>query len=154
MKITTGAGDMKLLLCADFLDQIDGFGVREGFILILPCVSTLTPVSERCFETYGIVFFANCNSRKGASLLTQKRHDLASVDSSDRWDALSFTPVAKAFYSSPMRVFLSNVCDHYATRLQRRRFEMAEETVFVKYRARYTVVAYQWLREDEDLTPI
>lgn len=46
MKVTTRACYVEFFLGADLLDQVNGFGVREGFILILLPVRTVELVTK------------------------------------------------------------------------------------------------------------
>ena len=64
MEVTAWACNMKFLLGADFLDQVDGFRVREGFVLILLCVRTLEKVEKTRKLTHSIILFPNRYPRK------------------------------------------------------------------------------------------
>lgn len=95
----SGRADVKGRLGADLADEIDLFGVYEGFVLI------------------GVVFLANSDTGKRRSFFPKICNDCPSVYPRDRRNAFPGTPLTQTFHGSPMAVLLRNICDHHTNSL-------------------------------------
>lgn len=64
------------------------------------------------------------------------------------------TPLTQTLHGGPMTILLCNVRNYHAYRLEMGRFKISQKAVFISGRRWHTVIANQWLREDQDLTAI
>ena len=91
-----GAGaDVEGGFGADLADEIDLFGVDEGFVLVR------------------VVFFADGDAGEGGTLFPEVGYDGAGVDAGDGGDAFAGTPGAEAFDGGPVAVLFCDVCYDY-----------------------------------------
>jgi hypothetical protein len=123
-------------LGADTADQVNGFRVNVGLVLI------------------GIVFFANGDASQRRALLTEIGYHLASIDARDSRNALPGTPLGETLYSGPMAVLHGVVLNYNAGGLDVGRLEMSEQSVFIPRLGGYSIVADQRLSEDKNLATV
>lgn len=91
----SGRANVEGRLGADLADEIDLFGVHEGFVLI------------------GIVFLANSDTGKRRSFFPKICNDCPCVHPRDRRNAFPGAPLTQTLHGSPMAVLLRNICDHH-----------------------------------------
>jgi len=131
-----GGGDVEGLLGGDAADEVDCFGVGEGFIFI------------------GIVLVADCDACEGRTLFTKVGDDFTGVDTGDGGNAGTSTPLSQRLYSGPMAVVFGSICYDYTSCLKVRRLEMAEKSEFISGHSWDTIVSNEWLSKDQNLSAI
>lgn len=110
--------------------------VDEGFVLV------------------GVVFLADCEASQGATFFTEVGDDGAGVDAGDGCNAFASTPGGEGLNGRPVGVLECVVSYDDTGTLDVWRLKVAEQSVLVTDVAWDTVVADQWLGEDEDLTTV
>lgn len=128
--------DVKRCLGADFADEIDLFGINEGFVLIL------------------VVFFSNSDSGQTGTLLPQIGDDGSSVHSSDGGHTLPGTPLTQAFHRSPVGIFLCNIRNNHSHSLDVRALEILQKSILVPGVRGDPVVTNEGLGENQNLASV
>jgi len=128
--------DVEGSLGRDTADQVNGFGVDIGLVLI------------------GIVFLTNSDTGEGGTLFTEVGYDLTGVNTRDGGDTLASAPLRKRLNGSPVAVPQSIVLNDNARCLDVRRLKVTKKTVLIASSGRNTVVANQRLGEDQNLAAV
>jgi hypothetical protein len=136
MHVTERGAHVERSLCADAADQVDGFGVHVGLVLV------------------GIILLADGDASQRRTLLTEVSYDLTGVNARDGWDTLASAPLRKTFDCGPVAVLERVVLDYNARRLNPWRLKVSEQAMLISGRRGHAVVADERLGEDEDLTTV
>jgi hypothetical protein len=136
MHVAERRTDVEWRLGADTTDQVNGFGVNVGLVLIC------------------IVFLADSDAGQRRTLLTEIGYNLASIDTGDGRNTLSGTPLGEALYGSPMTVLHGVVLNDNAGGLDVGRLEVSEQSVFIPRLGGHSIIANQRLCKDEDLATV
>lgn len=128
--------DVERSLSADLTDEVDLLRVDKRFVLV------------------GVVLLTHRDTGQGGTPLTEVGNNSTGVNARDGRNTLAGAPLTKALHSGPVAVLLCNIGDDYTGRLEVGGLKVLKESIGVLLSRRDTVVANQWLGEDQNLATV
>lgn len=136
MALGVSSADVERSFGADLADQVDLLRVDESLVLV------------------GIVLLTNGDTGQRGTLLTEVGDNGTGVNTRDGRNTLTGAPLTKTLDSGPVTVLLRNVGDNDTSRLEVGGLEVLEESIGVFLSGGDSVVANQWLGEDQNLATV